>query len=110
MLGETGKAVAAYAHLAERQPEDAAAQLDYARALVERDGGRAQAPETLAALRRVLELDPGSPDALFFLGDAAARRGDRADARGYFRDLLGRLDPASREYAIIEDRLETLVD
>lgn len=110
VLGEADKAVAAYAHLAERQPEDAAAQFDYARALVERDGGRAQSTETLAALRRVLELNPENPDALFFLGDAAARRGDQADARRYFQKLLGRLDPASREYAIIEDRLEALAD
>jgi len=110
VLGEKDKSVEAYAHLAERQPEDAAAQLDYARALVERDGGHAEAPETLAALQRALEIDPQSADALFYLGDAAERSGDRTGAALYFQKLLGRLDPASREYATIEARLKALAE
>lgn len=108
VLGESDKAVEAYAHLAERQPENAAAQLDYARALVERDGGRALAPQTVTTLRRVLELDPRNPDAHFFLGDAAEARGDRAAAKEHFEELLGQLDPDSPEYAIIEDRITAL--
>jgi len=110
VLGETDKSVAAYAHLAERQPDDAAAQLDYARALVERDGGRAEAPDTLSALRRVLELDANNPDALFYLGDAAQRDGDQAAARRYFEKLIGQLDPASREHAMVQARLKALAE
>lgn len=109
VLGRTRDALAAYRRLAQKLPDDPQAQLDYAVALVEAaDPGAPLSEEAVAAFRRVRTLDPGQPDALFYLGLAAEQRGDEVTARELWTELLGRLPPDTPAHAEIVRRLEAL--
>lgn len=109
LLGRSQDALAALRHLAARLPEDPEVQRDYALALVQAQGAEAPlSEEAEAAFARVLALDPGQPDALFYLGLAAAERGDRARARALWTQLLKSLPPDSPAHAEVARRLQAL--
>ncbi len=109
VLGEREKMIAAYRHIAERLPEDARAQLDYARALLRTSTpGEPLSTEVVAAFERVLTLDPDQPDALFFVGLGAVQRNDAARARELWTRLLPQLPEGSRVRRELEKRLEAL--
>jgi cytochrome c-type biogenesis protein CcmH len=66
-------------------------------------------PELVALATRVNALDGNDPPALWYLGLAAAARGDKAAATGYWRHLLAELpadDEAKR--SLVQQRLDTL--
>lgn len=109
VLGEREKMIAAYRHIAERLPEDARAQLDYARALLRTNvPNQPLSAEVVAAFERVLALDPDQPDALFFVGLGAAQQNDPARARELWTRLLPKLPEGSRVRQELEKRLEAL--
>jgi cytochrome c-type biogenesis protein CcmH len=58
-----------------------------------------------AAFREALKRDPGQLGALYFLGDAALRRGDRAGAATLWTPLIKALDPADPRRVDLEKRL-----
>jgi cytochrome c-type biogenesis protein CcmH len=58
-----------------------------------------------AAFREALKRDPGQLGALYFLGDAALTRGDRAGALALWTPLIKALDPADPRRADLEKRL-----
>ena len=60
------------------------------------------------AYARVLALAPEDPDALFFLGDAALKNGDKDRAAEYWTRLLPLLPPGSEEHTMIRDQLDRL--
>jgi cytochrome c-type biogenesis protein CcmH len=60
------------------------------------------------AYARVLALAPEDPDALFFLGDAALKNGDKDQAAEYWTRLLLLLEPGSEEHTMVRNRLDSL--
>jgi cytochrome c-type biogenesis protein CcmH len=58
-----------------------------------------------AAFREALKRDPGQLGALYFLGDAALTRGDRAGALALWTPLIKALDPADPRRAELQKRL-----
>ena len=105
VLGEPQKAAEAYRQVAQALPDDLAAQLDYGDALL------AAAPDALSPaaeqqMRRVLELDPHNPAALFHLGQAAAEAGDAAAAREHWQRLIAQVPADAPEHA----QLQRLID
>jgi cytochrome c-type biogenesis protein CcmH len=109
VLGEPEESAKAYAEVARRLPDDVTAQVDYAAALLAvQDTDAAPAPAVVEQFRKVLELDPDNPEALFHLGRAAAIKGDAAGAAEHWRQLLAQLPAGSPERAAIEDLLQDL--
>jgi cytochrome c-type biogenesis protein CcmH len=109
VLGEPAKAADAAKQVANRRPHDTAAQLDYAEALLalEKDG----APLSSAAVdqfKRVAELDANNPEALYFLGQAAAEQGDPERARTYWQRLLTRIPNDAPERAQLQKLIDQL--
>ena len=107
VLDQPEKSAEAYQEVARLLPEDPAAQLEYAQALlaVRTDDQPLSAP-LVAQMRRVLELDEGNPDALFYLGRAAAEAGDPAEASRHWQKLLAQLPAGSAE----RTELQRLID
>jgi cytochrome c-type biogenesis protein CcmH len=108
VLGEREKAKAAYAKAAALAPERVEVLSDYAGVLFDEAKGDDLPAEFVAVLRRVLALDPNHGDALWFVGLAEAKAGNRDTAVQLWERLLDRLPPDSREYAEIKARLAEL--
>jgi len=107
VLGEEEKAAKAAKEVARLLPEDPAAQIGYAQALLalEADDARLSS-EVVEQWRRVVELDQDNPEALFFLGRAAFERGEFDRAEQYWQRLLARIP----EDAPQRDQLESLLE
>ena len=109
VLGEPAKSLAAYREAAERAPDRADVQLDYARALFPPGtADRAMPQEFIDTVARVREIEPDNPEGLFFGGMIAERKGDTDTARELWTQLLQRLPAASPIRDAIEQRLATL--
>jgi cytochrome c-type biogenesis protein CcmH len=109
VLGEHAKAAEAYGRVTALSPDDSQAQLDYAGALIETAGtGDPAPPEAVAILEKVIAADPQNPDALYYLGDAAQRRGDGTGAALYWQRLLVQLPADSEDYAWLKARIDAL--
>lgn len=77
--------------------------------MLARSYGVLNEPEKAAeAYAQVLALAPRDPDALFFLGDAALKKGDKDQAIAYWTRLLPLLQPGSEEHTMVRDQLESL--
>ena len=108
VLGEPQQAADAYRHVAEALPDDLAAQLDYADALVAAAPDGKMPAAALEQMRRVLALDPQNPAALFHLGQAAAQAGDAAAARAHWQRLIAQVPADAPERAQIQRLLDQL--
>jgi cytochrome c-type biogenesis protein CcmH len=108
VLGEPQKAADAYRQVAAARPDDLAAQLDYADALLATAPDGRVPPAALEQLRRVLVLDPQNPAALFHLGQAAAQAGDAAAARAHWQRLIAQVPADAPERAQIQRLLDQL--
>jgi cytochrome c-type biogenesis protein CcmH len=107
VLGETAKAAEAAKQVATRLPEDAGAQIAYAEALLALESEKA--PLSAAAvdqLERVVELDGDNPEALFWLGRAAAERGEVEQAAAYWQRVLAQMPADAPQRA----QLQALID
>lgn len=90
-------AAAAYARAVELAPDVAALRSDYADVLASLNGGSLEGPP-MAQVRQALVLDPDDPKALALAASAAAGRGDKQAAIGYWEHLY-RLLPADSQTA-----------
>jgi cytochrome c-type biogenesis protein CcmH len=108
VLGERDKAKAAYAKAAELAPDRIEVLSDYAGVLFDEAKGDELPADFVAVLRRILAIDPDHGDALWFVGLAEAKAGNRDAAAQLWERLLGRLPPDSPEYKEIEQRLADL--
>ncbi|QQX88085.1 c-type cytochrome biogenesis protein CcmI [Cupriavidus necator] len=90
-------AAAAYARAIELAPDVAALRSDYADVLASLNGGSLEGPP-MAQVRQALALDPDDPKALALAASAAAERGDKQAAIGYWEHLY-RLLPADSQTA-----------
>ena len=101
-LGRLPEAAEAYSRASTLVDQDASLLSDYAETLSQINGGKLQGkPSELIA--RALKLDPEDPQSLFMAGVAASERSDFAGAADYWSRLLSKLDPASEDYATLED-------
>lgn len=108
VLGETENSAEAFGRAADLQPDDMAAQLDYATALLDAAGAGTPPPEAVARLEKVVARDPSNPDALFYLGEIAHRQGETAIAILYWQRLLAQLPPNSDQHAWLKSRIDAL--
>jgi len=65
-------------------------------------------PELVAVATQVNALDAKRPDALWYLGLAAAQNGDHFRAAAYWTRLLSELPPGDAQRALVQHRLDTL--
>ncbi|HEX6978010.1 MAG TPA: c-type cytochrome biogenesis protein CcmI [Alphaproteobacteria bacterium] len=108
VLGERDKAVAAIAKAAALAPDRVDVLTDYAEILFDESAGDAQDPRFFDLMRQILKRDPDNADALWYVGIAEARAGNRAAAAEMWRKLRDRLPADSPERAHVEQRLETI--
>ncbi len=109
VLGRHAEAAEAYGKLASKLPDDVEAQLDYALALLETVPAQGPLPEqVIAAFETVNALDASQPDALFYLGLAAAQRGNVARARDLWSRLLSMLPADTPQYKEVKKQLDAL--
>jgi len=100
-FGRYGAAVAQYAALQKKFPEDSTVAAQYAQALY-LAADRKLTDEALAQAQRALQGDPDQPTALGLLGIDAFERQDYAQALLHWRHLLRQLPPGSPSADLIE--------
>jgi cytochrome c-type biogenesis protein CcmH len=75
--------------------------------LVQAGGGQVT-PAAVAAFNTALKVDPQNAPARYYLGMAAAQKGDNATAGKYWQSLLAELPPASPLRSELIDRLASV--
>jgi cytochrome c-type biogenesis protein CcmH len=113
VLGDNDKAAQAAARAAALAPTDTETQLAAARASITAAGGGkdptvAVPAPAVAALQRVLAIAPDEPDALWYLGLAAAQRHDVDAATGYWRRLLAKLPSSGEDRKMVQAAVDAL--
>ncbi|MDE0387679.1 MAG: c-type cytochrome biogenesis protein CcmI [Rhodospirillales bacterium] len=108
VLGEPEKAVDTLRRASELAPNDLATLHAYARALTGELGAAPPPPEAVTVYERILGLEPNDGAALWFVGRAAAERGDSATARAHWGRLLTLLAPGSEERQAVQAALDNL--
>ncbi len=108
VLGEPEKATETLRQASELAPDDLATLHAYARALTGDVGAEPPPPEAVTVYERILELEPDDGAALWFVGRAAAERGDNATARAHWERLLALLAPGSDEHEAVQTALDSL--
>jgi cytochrome c-type biogenesis protein CcmH len=109
VLGERDKAADAYEQAARLKPEDMAIPLAEADALITDRSPQVPLPERAVALwQRVDAQDPKQPQALWYLGLAAAQQRHLAEASGYWQRLLPLLPEGSDQHKMVAAALAAL--
>ena len=108
VFGEPEKAIETLRRAVELAPDDLATLHAYARALSGEIGAEPPPAEAVAVYERILAFDPDDGAALWFVGLAAAQRGDGATARAHWERLLALLAPGTDEHQAVQTALETL--
>ncbi len=89
-------------------PARVQAWLDLSRLLAPDTADGKATPEFLAAMEKVLALQPQNPQALYYLGQQAANQGDTAKARDYWQKLVSSLPADAPERPELQRRLDAL--
>lgn len=110
VLGRFEEGADAYARIAAARPGDVAAQEQYAQALLTylESEGNPVSDEAVQLLAHLETLDATNPTALFYLGQAAAERGDKEKARKYWGKLLSLYGPNSENADMVREKLDSL--
>ncbi|MCX7382111.1 MAG: hypothetical protein NT133_11975 [Alphaproteobacteria bacterium] len=109
MLGETDKSTAAYARATALRPGDVEAPLQELAALLDATPmGVNLPPRALALVGIVTPLANDRPEALWYLGLAAARLGNRTIALDYWERLLPMLPAEGEERGLVENAIKAL--
>jgi len=104
VMGEAGKAREAMATAVRLAPDDPTVIALEAAAVREANGGQHNA-ESIAILRRVLELNPDNTEALWFVGNAEAEAGNKAKALELLQRVAGQFPEASEDRAMVQKRI-----
>jgi cytochrome c-type biogenesis protein CcmH len=107
VLGESAKAREAMDNAARLAPDNSDVLALQARAIRDENGGK-DSDETVTILRRVLELAPDNPEALWILGNAEADGGNKAKARELLERLLAQIPEGSPDRDFIKQRIDQL--
>ncbi len=109
VLGEQDKAINAFARAAEQAPDRLDVLEGYAlAALAPVDNGAPLPPRVIEIMRDILVLAPDHPDALWFLGLAAAQDGHADDAIASFERLLAVLPAESDRRELVSREIDAL--
>jgi cytochrome c-type biogenesis protein CcmH len=113
VLGETKKGEDALAKAAALQPSNPEVVLEQARFVLETEGdphnASAKLPDRFMTLiRKVADLQPQNPTALWYLGLDAAQQRDPAAAKGYWQKLLPLLPPGSDDWKTVRQSIDAL--
>ncbi|MBU0724424.1 MAG: c-type cytochrome biogenesis protein CcmI [Alphaproteobacteria bacterium] len=109
VLNRRDDAIAAYGEAARVAPDRVDVLLAQAHAQFPPGSFTGDLPAPfLAIMQRVQELSPEHPEALFFLGQAAAQSGDSATARRFWTRLLAAVPADSPLHAELTQRLNAL--
>lgn len=112
VLNEKDLAAAAYERAAALRPDDPAILAAWGNALADRRHEPTGLPliddRAKAVFERLEKLEPGNPQAAWFLGLAAAQAGDRAGAHAYWSALLQGLPPDHPDRPGIQQLVEAL--
>ena len=107
VLNEQAKAAAALKSALALQPGNAGLLVQFAEVLISINGGRIS-EEAENALKRAFRREPGNPQASWRLGQAAAQRGDKEEARRFWSELLPKLLSADPLKAEVKRALDAL--
>lgn len=109
VLGEEAAATDALRRASEAAPSRVDVLVEYARAL-HPPGSAPETipPEFIDLMRRILALEPNNPEALFFVGEAEARAGNKDEAKMLWGRLLARVDPKEPLHRMIDERIKAL--
>jgi cytochrome c-type biogenesis protein CcmH len=109
VLEERDKAADAYEQAARLKPEDVSIPLAEADVLVVDHAPQVPLPERAVSLwRRVDALDPRQPQALWYLGLAAAQQRRLAEAGSYWQRLLPLLPADSEQHKMVAAAIAAL--
>jgi len=109
VLGEQDKAVDALSHATQLTPKDPDLLVAYGNALLASSTPGAEPPaKAVEAMRQVLEIDAGRPEALWVVGLADAAHGDNSAAAALWGKLLAQLSPGTPQYLEVKRRLDSL--
>ena len=109
VLGEQDKAVDALSHATQLTPKDPDLLVAYGNALLASSTPGAEPPaKAVEAMRQVLEIDAGRPEALWVVGLADAAHGDNSAAAALWGKLLAQLSPGTPQYLEVKRRLASL--
>ena len=109
VLGEQDKAVDALSHATQLKPNDPDLLVSYGNALLASGTPGTEPPaKAVEAMRQVLEIDAGRPEALWVVGLADAAHGDNSAAAALWNKLLAQLSPGTPQYLEVKRRLDSL--
>ena len=108
VLGEHERALDTLRRAVDAVPDDLDTLHAYAQALTGDVGSNAPPPAAVAVYERILTLEPADGAALWFVGLAAAERGDTAAARVHWERLLRLLEPGTEEHEAVRTALDSL--
>ncbi len=109
VLGEEDAATEALRRASEAAPNRVDVLVEYARALhPPGTSTETVSSDFVALMRRILNLDPNNPEALFFIGEAEVRAGNKAEAKALWGRLLARVDPKEPLHKMIDERIKAL--
>ena len=107
-LGRIDEAKEAHVKAIALLPGEVQARIEYAVLLLDEAEGDALPVQATNLMEEVLALAPDQPDALYFVGLAAAQKGDSARARTLWARLLVQLPAESPARAQVQQSLDSL--
>ncbi|OIR09078.1 beta-barrel assembly-enhancing protease [mine drainage metagenome] len=108
VLNELDKAKTAAAKAIALRPKDTAPLLMLAEAQQAAGGENALPDDFVRTMTQVLELDPGNQQALYYVGAAKVKAGDKAGAKVLWEKLLRQLPADAPQRADLSWRIEAL--
>jgi cytochrome c-type biogenesis protein CcmH len=108
VLGRDADALAALKRANRQVPGNLTLLKHYLDALAANLADGRPSPELVAVALRINALDANAPEALWYLGMDAARRGDRFAAAKYWTRLVAELPAGSSERAVVQQKLDSL--
>ncbi len=105
VLNQPDKAMAAYAHILSRKPDEIDAAVGLSELQMQSDNAQLHA-EAITRFEAILAQDPNRPEPLWFLGGAALRDGHREKALQLWQRLKPLLTPGSAAFKTVEQAIE----
>jgi cytochrome c-type biogenesis protein CcmH len=109
VLDQPVQARSAFARAVEMDPRNVNLVLTYADTILAAPDGSVPLPaDSVRVMDDLLKIDGTNRQALWYVGLAEARKQDPSAASIHWQRLLAQLDPDSRDYQTVKQRLETL--
>lgn len=106
--GDEAKATETFRRANQAIPADRNLLMAYADQLADGIKGETLPENFVGVMRQINAIDPDQVDALWYLGLAAAQRGDAHRAAGFWRRLASDLPAGSKDRKTVQERLDAL--